>query len=450
MTYVSILEFNIFRLETKINNLFDHKRNKRGLINGLGSIIKSITGNLDSQDAEKYDKLFEKIKQNQHILQEQNLENIAINKKMILKFNNQIENIQHNELVLKSRIMQIDNIIKSVIDLQNTWFIKDIINQLILLSINLIEILEEIETSLTFCNLNELHSSIITKTELMQIIKDTNQNLNYWELSSQITSHCKINKNQIEYLLDIPVYYNNVNNRLLQITPIPNIYGNKMFMINEEKELIILDDKKLFKTHDCNIIKNKYFCKTNYIETDKCIKNIVGHQNNKECEYHVINEAFIIMRIENVNLAIIASTVNRNIKIKCENKIKYQQIKGVYKFETNKKCQIDNYNLENTLSKAKEITFENLNFEINQNQFSNKTLNLKQISKENIIIHELPKIHSIETDEDYHSFMNSFVIILIIIIVLVIVIYKYKHKINFKKNVQIQDLELNSPNVNPF
>ena len=47
-TYVNILNFNIGRLENKINNLFSNNRNKRAVFNGLGTIIKSNTRNLDS------------------------------------------------------------------------------------------------------------------------------------------------------------------------------------------------------------------------------------------------------------------------------------------------------------------------------------------------------------------------------------------------------------------
>lgn len=41
-------------VEQNIMKLFN-KRQTRGLINGLGSIIKSITGNLDNTDEEHYD-----------------------------------------------------------------------------------------------------------------------------------------------------------------------------------------------------------------------------------------------------------------------------------------------------------------------------------------------------------------------------------------------------------
>lgn len=52
--------------------------------------------------------------------------------------------------------MQIESIIKDVMNWQNIANLKDILNQLILITINLIEIISEIETSLTFCSLNKI------------------------------------------------------------------------------------------------------------------------------------------------------------------------------------------------------------------------------------------------------------------------------------------------------
>lgn len=56
--------------------------------------------------------------------------------------------------------MQIETLISEEISRKNILLIKDTINQLTLLTPNLIEITAE--TSLTFCNLNKAHSSIIT------------------------------------------------------------------------------------------------------------------------------------------------------------------------------------------------------------------------------------------------------------------------------------------------
>ena len=78
-TYENILKFNCEQLSNKIKIITSH-RNKRGIINGLGTIVKAITGNLDATEGSRYDELFEKNKKNMHILQMQNLDTTKLNK----------------------------------------------------------------------------------------------------------------------------------------------------------------------------------------------------------------------------------------------------------------------------------------------------------------------------------------------------------------------------------
>lgn len=430
-TYVNILEFNCNRLRDKLVNIPGKtKRNKRGLINGLGSIIKSITGNLDSSDEQKYERMFNNMEKNQEILQNQNLDTIKINKEMIDKFNSQIDNIKHNEITLKSKIMQIETLLKESTNWQNVLVIKDIINQLILLTINLIEIISEIETSLTFCNLNKIHSSIITIDQLRKITNKIN-NINFWDISTQVTSHCKLENEMIEYLLEIPVYGKN-NRKLIQITPIPMYTNGKMYMLDISKELVIRNNNKLVKMENCFKIQNNYYCKTNYIETSICLSNIINLQNNADCKYHQIHESFVIIKVKDSNIVIIASNINQNLNIKCKDYEKHKQIIGIYKFKTDKNCVINEYNLENYAVNSKEIIFENYDFKIENKQLSNKTFELKQIDKQNVIVNEVPKIQKIKV-ENHHSIINSVIIITILILIAIVAIVIKRNK-HIKKN----------------
>ena len=104
-------------------------------------------------------------------LQTQSLKTIRINKEMILKFNKQIDNLRHNEEVLNIQIAEIKNMMKNIYNWRSIIEIKDALNQLILLTINLIEIIYELETSLTFCSINKIHSSIIDFTTLKKNCK---------------------------------------------------------------------------------------------------------------------------------------------------------------------------------------------------------------------------------------------------------------------------------------
>ena len=115
-TYINILKFNCELLSDKIKILTSH-RSKRGIVNGLGTIVKTLTGNLDAEDGRKYDELFERINKNMNLLQSQNFETISLNKGMISKFNTQLENIKHNERILKNQIIEI----KKAIESNNNW-----------------------------------------------------------------------------------------------------------------------------------------------------------------------------------------------------------------------------------------------------------------------------------------------------------------------------------------
>ena len=134
-TYINILKFNCEQLSDKIKILTSH-RSKRGIVNGLGTIVKTLTGNLDAEDGRKYDEMFEKINRNMNLLQTQNFETVSLNKKTISKFNIQLENIKHNERILKDQIIEI----KKAIESNNNWRMitesKDALTQLILVTVS--------------------------------------------------------------------------------------------------------------------------------------------------------------------------------------------------------------------------------------------------------------------------------------------------------------------------
>lgn len=62
-----------------------HIITKRGLINGLGSIIKTISGNMDNDDAELLNRQIETIKLNEHDLKGALNQQISLNNKLAEK-----------------------------------------------------------------------------------------------------------------------------------------------------------------------------------------------------------------------------------------------------------------------------------------------------------------------------------------------------------------------------
>ena len=84
--------------------LINIKREKRGLINGLGSIIKSITGNLDETDKERYDQIIENINVNENKLTDKINTMVKINNNITAQFNNNIKIIKENNILLNKKL----------------------------------------------------------------------------------------------------------------------------------------------------------------------------------------------------------------------------------------------------------------------------------------------------------------------------------------------------------
>ena len=81
----------------------------------MGLKSKSLTGNLDASDGEKIFKILNQLQNNQATLQQQLSQQYSINDQIIDIFDKTIKNIQHNEIVLTSKIMQLYVIIKEQI-----------------------------------------------------------------------------------------------------------------------------------------------------------------------------------------------------------------------------------------------------------------------------------------------------------------------------------------------
>lgn len=181
--YVKITKYIQETVFDKLDNINIHpsiqtndNRKKRGLINGIGTVFKTITGNLDASDSERYEKILNHLKENQRNLQTQLKYQYSVNNDIIDKFKNTIRDIQHNEKVLESKINQFNNILQSDTTQLNILIAKDLYNQLIILYNAILNILQDIENSITFCKLHKLHPSIIKSLDLFKAIQKMGNN----------------------------------------------------------------------------------------------------------------------------------------------------------------------------------------------------------------------------------------------------------------------------------
>lgn len=112
LTSIHTLETRIEEQISQILPMYNMKRSKRGLLNPLGSFIKCITGNMDQTDAENIDQKIRLLQDNQNRLKSDAINQITLMESTIDKFQGLISNITHNEIILRSRIIQIEQSIK--------------------------------------------------------------------------------------------------------------------------------------------------------------------------------------------------------------------------------------------------------------------------------------------------------------------------------------------------
>lgn len=91
------------------------QRQRRGLNNHLGSIIKIITGNLDHDDALRYDKLISKLNKNQIIVSDK----LTLVSQMFDSFINTTETIYNNSVILEERLKIVEAMLNDVTVKQN-------------------------------------------------------------------------------------------------------------------------------------------------------------------------------------------------------------------------------------------------------------------------------------------------------------------------------------------
>jgi len=107
LNHLKILGLIKNKVNIKLHEILPNYRVKRGLINGLGSIFKSISGNLDATDGERYDKLIKQLEQNQQKIADNLIKQNAISLNVIDQFNNTVSKIISNQKILENKISEI-------------------------------------------------------------------------------------------------------------------------------------------------------------------------------------------------------------------------------------------------------------------------------------------------------------------------------------------------------
>lgn len=176
-TYI-LYELQIEHLSSKLVKVINHletletTRAKRGLIDGLGSVIKTITGNLDHSDALRYDNAIKILQDNDIKMTNQFNSHISLNNEWMAQHSQIMTKLVENQskinvtlqLILNSNAYRDSSLIKYMKFSQHlaiiTENVDDVLSELI-----------RIENMLAFIRGSSIHHSVISIKVLSNMIK---------------------------------------------------------------------------------------------------------------------------------------------------------------------------------------------------------------------------------------------------------------------------------------
>lgn len=233
---------------------------------------------MDSSDAEKYDNAINTLSQNQNQIKTIVKNQITLLQRSIQNFNKTTTTLAHNQVVLYSRILQIETIMKNQeltkIETYNFFLIQMILTQIISSYRQISDILEQLEIAITFAKINTLHNSMIQPNELLKEIESINGNLVNtklpfkpsfnnilkYEKILEIKSYSKFN--QIVFIIEIPLVEIN-DYDYFRLYPLPVLkQGTFQLIIPTNKYLILNENEYSFTNEPCKEINSgEFLCK---------------------------------------------------------------------------------------------------------------------------------------------------------------------------------------------
>lgn len=423
-------------------------RNKRGLINALGGAIKVITGNLDAEDARIFQMKIEELTKNQRKIIKSEKETISLTVNAINNFNQTIKGLIRNQHTLERKVNQITEYLNAKDFMREKLHHMHITLIEIVNSLNeILRVLTNIQTAISFAKLNFMHSNILTPKELKNELIEMKSEIIPYKLplepelqnipiiESLISIKAYSVESQIIFLMEIPLVTDMVYN-FVKVYSIPiflpsqNAYQTIIPTYNS----LLVSEQFYTTPKDCkNIESLTYLCENNNLlpanEESPCIIQLINtHKNLTSCKPTRFQLTKNIITKINTNTWILVFTAKTKIQIHCLNDFHNQIIQGTFIVTILDHCylQINNITLksQDNFSRVKLLNISIFDFKTN---FMNNNNNaLQAVNLENILLDNNQEVkqrlmkleEDLPDDEDFpivHG-LNTWTIILYIII----------------------------------
>lgn len=255
-----------------------NRRNKRGLIDGLGSVIKGITGNLDQTDYREISEAIANINLNEDIITHKINEQISINNQMIFRFNEIKEFLDNSTNEIKKQLGLYKNASQDILEIisfeQYLHHTSYTIDQLQTHLDNLLDIITHAKLQIISHHLLDKKELTFIEDQLKSQNIFINSEHNIYELL-----HLKAYYNQsvIIFSIEIPTFHrNSFKQYYLQPTTINNTYS--LYIPNN---ILVLNDQVYqYISKPCDEIEDQYYCHQEQLQQTKtnCVAQIILNQ----------------------------------------------------------------------------------------------------------------------------------------------------------------------------
>lgn len=462
-----ILKQYINKADQLLYQLFPEKqttRQKRGIIDGAGTMIKFVTGNLDARDGQRYEDMISKLTHDS-----ESQKNILLEQAQILNNTiSTIRDISENQNLLKdnlNRILLNNAEIKQILTASSTY---SVINQSIQSLQLFIDIWLELENALTFAQKQQLHLSLIDNNDLIQSLNQITESLNQLQNSNKkglalpypadyknihlyesiIITKIYQKDNTFTFIFEIPLIKPFSDYQLIELIPFP------AYSINNGFQMIIPSYNTLLFNTDFSVpieidhcrqtSTERYFCSQNNhfsIPNSKlCETQLLSFHDNQTCQPYVFNlTSNKILQIDTATW-LTSSPTNIILDIHCSQATIRKEIIGSNLIHLSPDCSIlinhDEILFNMKSSSTKEITLKLPSIgklHVHESRVINiSKIDLSPINTQNLVRNQVKLSDQKEKLQNANSpianslNIGSFIIVCLLIIILIcVVIYVY-------------------------
>jgi hypothetical protein len=387
-------------------------RYKRGLINGLGSVIKSITGNLDHDDAVAYTRAISILQKNQERLRSSFTQGISLNTHLIHAYNSTMSTIVNNQYKIYTQINEVAREI-NMTNYRLSDFIKmtSLYNLLQINCLNIYDLLTSLENAIALSRLHITHHSVIS-ADNVQYISETLTTL-YESDELLINSHTDLR--DIYDLIELGSYY--VDNTVVFVLKLPIMNKNKYSyyhlyptptynstVIIPPKPFLAMDGSHyVYTEQECKKFKDLYYCEeSSFLTTNSyndCIHQLIlKHDIIKECRYTAVKMVPEIWQKMDDQHYLLSCTKPTKIRLTCDEE-SHDSVQGTYLFEVPERCSVTTQQntIRNLQNKLQGHPIKLLSFDLENISISN---GLKPLKLDKIQLDRLYELESLIEKEE--------------------------------------------------